>query len=266
MSTKRKRRPRVGSSEGDSSIKTPAGMLFHPYAEVFTITIPILETEVNLGVCISCKQAKTRCWFSPGAKVCTRCQTKNLLCVLEPPKPQIRGTRNNNTNTLPSKSRGQTSSKPATSTPGSSTQRKRSNSNTSSQTNCPVKHPRIASSSRNSHSHILTSIVEEDESLVHSFVQDFEAAGPPEHNHTQLTEKGRKARFIDALAGSDNDEGGGGSETGEDFDEEVDIYISSGDSSEEGHKPVNLKTQSRSTKPRRTKDEPNMYDPSKCCE
>ena len=81
MSTKRKRRPRVGSSEGNSSIKTPAGMLFHPYAEVFTITIPILETEVNLGVCISCKQAKTRCRFSPGAKVCTRCQTKNLLCV-----------------------------------------------------------------------------------------------------------------------------------------------------------------------------------------
>ena len=32
MSTKRKRRPQVGSSEGDSSNKTPAGMLFHPYA------------------------------------------------------------------------------------------------------------------------------------------------------------------------------------------------------------------------------------------
>lgn len=77
--------------------------------------------------------------------------------------------------------------------------------------------------------------MEEDESLANSFVHDFEAARYPEHNHTQLMGKSQKARFINALAGGDNDweSGGLGLETEEDLDEEVDIDVSSGDSSED---------------------------------
>jgi hypothetical protein len=119
--------------------------------------------------------------------------------------------------------------------------------------------------------------VEEEE----SFSDTFEITGPPEHNHGRLTTG--KANFIGVLtAGSDNDEGSGGSDM-EDLDEEVDIEISSGDSSDgededlsmpqpvkrqlssHSHTMKPVKTQSRgSKKPQRTKHEPNTYDPSKC--
>jgi hypothetical protein len=284
MSPKRKKK---ASSKKSSPITTPASMFQFFYTEVFTILIPNSESELNLGVCVPCKKAKTRCRFVPGAMVCNRCQEKALSgCIIEPPKPHTRGTRSSSIDNLPSNSRSQTTSGiTSNSIPGSSKQRKRSISDTSSQTNCPAKHPRPALDSSHSSHQTLNSIVEEDESLADSFGSDSEIAGFPEHNHARLT---GKARFIDALAGSDDDEGSGGSDTGmEELEEDIDIDISSGDSSDgededlslsqpvkkrrlpsHSHimKPVKTQSQSRgSTKPRRTKHEPNTYDPTKCC-
>lgn len=108
--------------------------------------------------------------------------------------------------------------------PGPPKQRKRSNSelDISSQTNRPVKHPRLASHQT------LNSIAEEDESLA----GDTDIPEHPEHNYTRLT---GKAQFIDALADSNDDgESGGGSDSGmEEIDEEIDIEVSSGGSSED---------------------------------
>jgi hypothetical protein len=74
----------------------------------------------------------------------------------------------------------------------------------------------------------LNSIEEEDESLADTLVSDFGTTKLPEHDHTvrQLRLIG-KAQFIDALAGSNDDEG---SDEGSDMEasvEEVDVEISS---------------------------------------
>ena len=278
MSTKRKKRSQADSASKKISITTPAGKSEHFYTVVFTISIPISETEVtelNLGVCAPCKKAKSRCRFLPDATICNKCQSRGLTeCTIEPPKPRSRGTpsHSNSVKILPSKSHNRPTKHPRNSIEIPPKPQSR-----------PTKHPRLPVASHSSHSHqTLNSIVEEDE-LPDSFVSDFEITAFPEHNHTRLT---GKARFIDALAGSDNDEEGGGSDTGmEDLDEEIDIDVSSGDSSEgelededlslsqpvkrqrhsHSHSMKPVKTQSRgSTKPRRTKHEPNSYDPSKC--
>jgi hypothetical protein len=134
----------------------------------------------------------------------------------------------------------------------------------------------------------LNSIEEEDESLADTLVSDFGTTKLPEHDHTVRLIG--KAQFIDALAGSNDDEGSDESSDMEASVEEVDVEISSssghGSSEDEDEslsltKPVarrfyshshtmkSAKTQSRgSTKPH-TKHEPNRektYDPSTCRE
>jgi hypothetical protein len=256
------------------------------------ILIPIsAQAELNpslasgVSSCVPCKKAKSRCRFVSGALVCNRCQTKNLGtdCIIEPPKPRTRGTRSNSIDTLPFLKPGdQPTRGMVNNIPGSSTQRKRSNSDTSGLTNHPAKHPRLASQSSRSRqtASALNSIVEEDESLADTLVSDrhgdFDITG---YDHTRLM---GKAQFIDALAGSDYDEGSGGSDAGmEDLVEEIDIDVSSGSGSSEDEdedlslsQPVKRRlpsqtksTKSQSTKSRRMKHEPNMedtYDPSTC--
>jgi hypothetical protein len=110
-------------------------------------------------------------------------------------------------------------------------QRKRSNSDTSSQTNRPTKHPQLASQSSHSCLTPLNSIMEEDESLADTLVSDFDITGFPKYGHTaQLI---GKAQFINALTGSDDDEVVERSESSdvEDLVEEVDTEILSGDGS-----------------------------------
>lgn len=131
----------------------------------------------------------------------------------------------------------------------------------------------------------LNSIVEEDESLADTLVadrdHDFDTTGFPRRDQTRLV---GKAQFIDALAGSDYDEGSEGSE-----EEDIDIDISSGSGSSEDededltlsqpvkqrlpHITKSIRSQScestatKSRRHRHTKHEPNMedtYDPSTC--
>ena len=149
-----------------------------------------------------------------------------------------------------------------------------------------TKRPRLQVASQASHSRqttlALDSIVEEDESQVDTLVADSDVTGFPEYDRARVV---GESRFIDALAGSDNDEGGSGdSDTGMYSEEEVDIKVSSDSGSEDEDdglsslsQPVkrrcpshshNMKTQSHgSSKPRHTKHKPNMedsYDPSTC--
>ena len=92
-----------------------------------------------------------------------------------------------------------------------------------------MKHPRLALHSSCSHQ-TLNSIAEEDETLADGFISDFDITELPEHNYTRLT---GKARFIDALADNEDEGSGGGSDSGlEEIEEEIDIVVSSGDSSE----------------------------------
>lgn len=263
----------------------PAQVCSNTYIEVFIILIPILEPELNLGVCVPCKRAKTRCRFVTGATICKRCETKNLSaeCIIDPPKSRAR----------PSKPGNQPTTSGRANNIPSSTQRKRNNSDTgTSGQSRPAKHPRLASHSSHSRQTPLNSIAEEDESLADTLV------GYPEHNRT-LAVPSRlmgKTQFIDALADGDNDEGIEGSDM-EDSAEEVDIEISStssGGSEEELEdedlsdslsKPVarrqlhshshtmpvkSTKSQSQSTRPRtkrdRTPSMENTYDPSTCRE
>ena len=148
-----------------------------------------------------------------------------------------------------------------------------------------LKHPQLAQASQPPHSHrnVLNSIAEEDESLADTSVADFDITEFPGRNHTRLV---GKAQFINALAGSDYDEGSKGSETG--MEEEIDLEVSSGSTTEDEEEDSSLsqpvkrlkqlpsnshimksrlgshRSQATSTKSQRKKHVPNLEDPSTC--
>ncbi len=110
-----------------------------------------------------------------------------------------------------------TSAKPAT-------QRKRSNSESSSQATRPSKHPRLASHSRRTPLDSIVELADEDESLADTLVSE---ANITVHDHK--VPHMSKAQFIDAVIsdGYDDEEN-----EGSELEDPVDVEISSSSNSE----------------------------------